>query len=63
MTPVTTQERPVLNEDKPAGAFALGAVNVNPVLVYDIRPDDHVNHLRSTGYTRSKDIQYYHTEM
>ncbi|XP_027188259.1 subtilisin-like protease SBT1.2 [Cicer arietinum] len=58
--------KPILDEDKPANAFAMGAGNVNPQralnpgLVYDIRPDDYVNHLCSIGYTRSEIFSITH---
>lgn len=58
--------RPILDEDQPAGAFAMGAGNVNPQraldpgLVYDIRPDDYVTHLCSIGYTRSEIFSITH---
>lgn len=48
---LATQERPVLNEDKPARAFAVGASKCESStgIYYDNRPDDYVNHLRSKG--------------
>ncbi|CAL0326849.1 unnamed protein product [Lupinus luteus] len=58
--------RPILDEDKPAGAFALGAGHVNPQralnpgLIYDIRPNDYINHLCSIGYTRSEIFSITH---
>ncbi|KAJ6711069.1 SUBTILISIN-LIKE PROTEASE SBT1.2 [Salix koriyanagi] len=50
---------PIMDGDKPAGVFAIGAGHVNPEralgpgLVYDIRPDDYVTHLCTLRYTRS----------
>ncbi|KAE9585522.1 hypothetical protein Lal_00017850 [Lupinus albus] len=58
--------RPILDEDKPAGPFALGAGHVNPQralnpgLIYDIRPNDYINHLCSIGYTRSEIFSITH---
>lgn len=58
--------RPILDENKPAVAFAMGAGQVNPQralnpgLIYDIRPDDYVNHLCSLGYTRSEIFSITH---
>ncbi|EXB46027.1 Subtilisin-like protease SDD1 [Morus notabilis] len=49
--------RPIMDGDKPAGVFALGAGHVNPQraldpgLVYDIRPGEYVTHLCTLGYT------------
>ncbi|XP_061343481.1 subtilisin-like protease SBT1.2 [Gastrolobium bilobum] len=57
---------PILDEDKPADAFAIGAGNVNPQralnpgLIYDIRPDDYVTHLCSIGYTSSEIFSITH---
>lgn len=59
-------KRPILDEDKPAGVFAIGAGNVNPQralnpgLVYDIKPDDYVTHLCSLGYTSSEIFSITH---
>ncbi|KAB5569844.1 hypothetical protein DKX38_003637 [Salix brachista] len=50
---------PIMDGDKPAGVFAIGAGHVNPEralgpgLIYDIRPDDYVTHLCTLRYTRS----------
>ncbi|CAN0897696.1 Subtilisin-like protease SBT1.2 [Linum grandiflorum] len=50
--------KPIMDGDKPAGVFAMGAGHVNPEkamnpgLIYDIRPDDYVTHLCTLGYTR-----------
>ncbi|MCI03030.1 subtilisin-like protease SDD1-like [Trifolium medium] len=58
--------RPILDEDKPATSFAMGAGNVNPKralnpgLIYDIKPDDYVNHLCSIGYTKSEIFSVTH---
>ncbi|CAI0386261.1 unnamed protein product [Linum tenue] len=51
---------PIMDGDKPAGVFAMGAGHVNPQraiypgLIYDIRPEDYVTHLCTLGYTRSE---------
>ncbi|CAJ2632878.1 subtilisin-like protease SDD1-like protein [Trifolium pratense] len=58
--------KPILDEDKPATSFAMGAGNVNPQralnpgLIYDIKPDDYVNHLCSIGYTKSEIFSITH---
>ncbi|KAF1881431.1 hypothetical protein Lal_00023467 [Lupinus albus] len=58
--------RSILDEDKPATAFALGAGHVNPQralnpgLIYDIRPNDYINHLCSIGYKRSEIFSITH---
>ncbi|KAL2238706.1 subtilisin-like protease SBT1.2 [Sesamum indicum] len=50
--------KPILDGDKPAGLFAIGAGHVNPErainpgLIYDIQPDDHITHLCTLGYSR-----------
>ncbi|KAG6785453.1 hypothetical protein POTOM_011184 [Populus tomentosa] len=50
---------PIMDGDKPAGVFAIGAGHVNPEralspgLIYDIRPDDYITHLCTLRYTRS----------
>lgn len=52
--------KPIMDGDKPAGVFATGAGQVNPIravdpgLIYDIRPDDYVTHLCTLGYTTSE---------
>lgn len=54
------QGKPIMDGDKPADLFAMGAGQVNPErainpgLVYDIRPDDHITHLCTLGYRRSE---------
>lgn len=51
--------RPIMDGDRPAGLFALGAGHVNPEramnpgLIYDIKPEDHVTHLCTLGYSKS----------
>ncbi|CAI0385931.1 unnamed protein product [Linum tenue] len=51
---------PIMDGDKPAGVFAMGAGHVNPQraiypgLIYDIKPEDYVTHLCTLGYTRSE---------
>ncbi|KAG8389147.1 hypothetical protein BUALT_Bualt02G0198900 [Buddleja alternifolia] len=51
--------KPIMDGDKPAGLFAIGSGHVNPErainpgLIYDILPDDHITHLCSLGYSRS----------
>ncbi|KAF7818477.1 subtilisin-like protease SBT1.2 [Senna tora] len=58
--------RPILDGDKAAGVFAMGAGHVNPErainpgLIYDIKPDDYVAHLCSLGYTRSQIFSITH---
>ncbi|KAF3436081.1 hypothetical protein FNV43_RR23173 [Rhamnella rubrinervis] len=52
--------RSIMDGDKPAGVFAIGAGQVNPIravdpgLIYDIRPDEYVTHLCTLGYTKSE---------
>ncbi|GMY06203.1 subtilisin-like protease SBT1.2 [Fagus crenata] len=49
--------KPIMDGDKPAGVFAIGAGHVNPGkaidpgLIYDIKPDEYVTHLCTLGYT------------
>ncbi|KAL5562019.1 hypothetical protein UlMin_031766 [Ulmus minor] len=49
--------KPIMDGDKPAGVFAIGAGHVNaaraldPGLIYDIKPDEYVAHLCTLGYT------------
>ncbi|KAL3850011.1 hypothetical protein ACJIZ3_011893 [Penstemon smallii] len=51
--------KPVMDGDKPAGLFAMGAGHVNPErainpgLVYDIQPNEHITHLCTLGYSKS----------
>ncbi|KAA8543427.1 hypothetical protein F0562_021078 [Nyssa sinensis] len=51
---------PIMDGNKPAGLFAIGAGHVNPEraitpgLIYDIRPDEYITHLCTIGYTRSE---------
>ncbi|KAL8055285.1 hypothetical protein ABFX02_04G046900 [Erythranthe guttata] len=51
--------RPIMDGYKPAGLFAVGAGHVNPEraidpgLIYDILPDEHVTHLCTLGYSGS----------
>ncbi|KAK2986341.1 hypothetical protein RJ640_026605 [Escallonia rubra] len=51
--------KPIMDGDKPAGLFAIGAGHVNPEsainpgLIYDIRADEYITHLCTIGYTRS----------
>ncbi|KAI5426294.1 subtilisin-like protease SBT1.2 [Lathyrus oleraceus] len=58
--------KPILDEDKPATSFAMGAGNVNPHralnpgLIYDIKPTDYINHLCSIGYTNSEIFSITH---
>ncbi|KAJ7977167.1 Subtilisin-like protease [Quillaja saponaria] len=58
--------KPILDGDKPAEVFAIGAgqVNpnraINPGLIYDIRPDEYVTHLCSLGYKRSEIFSITH---
>ncbi|KAG8640261.1 hypothetical protein MANES_13G039400v8 [Manihot esculenta] len=50
----------IMDGEKPAGVFAMGAGHVNPEramnpgLIYDIKPEDYVIHLCTLGYTRSE---------
>ncbi|GMJ00759.1 STOMATAL DENSITY AND DISTRIBUTION 1 [Hibiscus trionum] len=52
--------KPIMDGNKPAAVFAVGAGHVNPNraidpgLIYDIRPDEYVIHLCTLGYTRSE---------
>ncbi|KAK2648565.1 hypothetical protein Ddye_016054 [Dipteronia dyeriana] len=52
--------KPIMDGNRTAGVFAIGAGNVNPVrainpgLIYDIKPDDYVTHMCNLGYTRSQ---------
>ncbi|PON44386.1 Subtilase [Parasponia andersonii] len=58
--------KPIMDGDKPAGVFAVGAGHVNPGraldpgLVYDIRPDEYVTHLCTLGYTNSEVFSITH---
>ncbi|XP_051142200.1 subtilisin-like protease SBT1.2 [Andrographis paniculata] len=53
------QGKPVMDGDKPAELFAVGAGHVNPErainpgLIYDIQPDDYITHLCSLRYPSS----------
>lgn len=52
--------KPILDGNKPAGVFAMGAGHVNPTraidpgLIYDIKPYEYVIHLCALGYTHSE---------
>ncbi|KAJ4728340.1 Subtilisin-like protease [Melia azedarach] len=52
--------KPIMDGNKPAGVFSIGAGHVNPErainpgLIYDIMPDEYVTHLCTLGYTRSE---------
>ena len=58
--------KPILDGNKPASVFAIGAGHVNPQralnpgLIYDIRTDDYISHLCSLGYTRSEIFSITH---
>ncbi|KAJ7972581.1 Subtilisin-like protease [Quillaja saponaria] len=58
--------KPILDGNEPADVFATGSgqVNpdkaINPGLIYDIRPDEYVNHLCSLGYKRSEIFSITH---
>ncbi|CAB4321724.1 unnamed protein product [Prunus armeniaca] len=58
--------KPIMDGDKPAGVFAIGAGHVNPEraidpgLIYDIRPEEYVTHLCSLGYTKSEILTITH---
>ncbi|KAL7244720.1 hypothetical protein ACSBR2_000147 [Camellia fascicularis] len=58
--------RPIMDGDKPAGFFRIGAGHVNPEravnpgLVYDIRPDEYITHLCTLGYTKSENFSITH---
>ncbi|KAM1791764.1 hypothetical protein ACFX12_035688 [Malus domestica] len=58
--------KPIMDGDKPAGVFAIGAGHVNPEraidpgLIYDIRPEDYVTHLCTLGYTKSEILTITH---
>ncbi|XP_028765527.1 LOW QUALITY PROTEIN: subtilisin-like protease SBT1.2 [Neltuma alba] len=60
---------PILDGDKPASVFAMGAGHVNPErainpgLVYDIGPDDYVTHLCTLGYTSSEIFSITHRKV
>ncbi|KAK9944977.1 hypothetical protein M0R45_010511 [Rubus argutus] len=57
---------PIMDGDKPAGVFAIGAGHINPVraidpgLIYDIRPEEYVTHLCTLGYTKSDILTITH---
>ncbi|XAR61043.1 Tripeptidyl-peptidase II [Bertholletia excelsa] len=61
--------RPIMDGEKPAGVFAIGAGHVNPNraidpgLIYDIRPHEYVTHLCTLGYTRSQIFTITHTNV
>lgn len=61
--------KPIMDVNKPAGVFAVGAGHVNPQrainpgLVYDIRPDEYVIHLCTLGYTRSEILTITHKNL
>lgn len=50
------QGKPIMDDDTPAGLFAIGAGHVNPGrsddpgLIYDISPNDYITHLCTLGY-------------
>ncbi|KAF8388301.1 hypothetical protein HHK36_026967 [Tetracentron sinense] len=52
--------KPIMDGQKPAEVFAMGAGHVNPGrainpgLVYDIKPDEYITHLCTLGYTSSE---------
>ncbi|CAK9133426.1 unnamed protein product [Ilex paraguariensis] len=52
--------KPIMDGNKPAGLFAIGAGHVNPEramnpgLIYDIREEEYITHLCTLGYTRSQ---------
>ncbi|XVF72090.1 hypothetical protein PTKIN_Ptkin12aG0093600 [Pterospermum kingtungense] len=52
--------KPIMDGNKQAAVFAIGAGHVNPNraidpgLIYDVRPDEYVTHLCTLGYTRSE---------
>ncbi|KAB1208787.1 Subtilisin-like protease SDD1 [Morella rubra] len=52
--------KPIMDGDKPAGVFAVGAGHVNPGkaidpgLIYDITPAEYIIHLCTLGYTTSE---------
>lgn len=58
--------KPIMDGNKTAGLFAIGAGQVNPAramdpgLIYDIKPDDYVNHMCALGYTRSQILTVTH---
>lgn len=58
--------KPIMDGDKPAELFAIGAGQVNPEramnpgLIYDIKPDDHITHLCTLGYRRSEILSITH---
>lgn len=60
---------PIMDGNKTAGVFAIGAGHVNPEraispgLVYDIKPDEYVTHLCTLGYTRSEIFTITHTNV
>lgn len=64
----TTDHRgkPIMDGDKPADVFAMGAGHVNPEkaidpgLIYDIQTEDYITHLCSLGYTTSEIISITH---
>ncbi|XP_031110942.1 subtilisin-like protease SBT1.2 [Ipomoea triloba] len=60
------QGKPIMDGDKAADVFAMGAGHVNPGkaidpgLIYDIHTDDYITHLCSLGYTTSEILSITH---
>ncbi|OMP03783.1 hypothetical protein COLO4_10206 [Corchorus olitorius] len=58
--------KPIMDGNKPAAVFSIGAGHVNPDraidpgLVYDIRPDEYIIHLCTLGYARSEIFSITH---
>ncbi|XP_051118434.1 subtilisin-like protease SBT1.2 [Andrographis paniculata] len=63
------QGKPIMDGDKPADFFAIGAGHVNPEramnpgLIYDILPEDHIAHLCSLGYSRGDIFSITHRNL
>ncbi|KAJ0053003.1 hypothetical protein Pint_01650 [Pistacia integerrima] len=58
--------KPIMDGNKPAGVFAIGAGHINPErainpgLIYDITPDEYITHLCTLGYTKSEILAITH---
>ncbi|XP_044502783.1 subtilisin-like protease SBT1.2 [Mangifera indica] len=58
--------KPIMDGNKPAGVFAIGAGHINPErainpgLVYDITTDEYITHLCTLRYTKSEILEITH---